>query len=109
MPKADRVPRPAISSNWGDFQLAMLSNAAYQRVSTVAENQLVVNRLERFFAVQGEALEIAMQLWEAMISSCPPSMQPVASEAAEWSAIAADNDMPIAFDSSGLLVVNDEN
>lgn len=110
MPKATRTPRPIVSSDWSGFKLAMLSHAAYQRVSNVAENQLAVNRLETFFSIQGEELPLAAQLWKAMISSCPASMQPVAAEAAEWDAIAAENDMPITFDSSGLLqVVEDAN
>jgi len=107
MPRADRVPQPANSPDWSAFKVAMLSDASYQRVSTVAENQLSVGRLETFFSIQGGDLAIAVKLWELMISSVPDSMQPVADEAAVWAAIADKNDMPITFDSIGLLKVRD--
>ncbi|MBE9061861.1 hypothetical protein [cf. Phormidesmis sp. LEGE 11477] len=109
MPKANRVPQPASSPDWSAFMISMLADSSYQRISTTAENQLSVSRVETFFSIQGGELAIAVQLWKLMVESVPASMQPVAGEAATWDAIAADNDMPISFDSSGLLVVNDEN
>ncbi|MBE9064149.1 hypothetical protein [cf. Phormidesmis sp. LEGE 11477] len=108
MPKADRVPRPAISPDWSNFKLQMFANSSYQRVSNASENQLAVGRLETFFAIEGGELAMAIQLWEMMISSCPASMQPTATEADAWAAISVDNDMPISFDGDGLLVVQND-
>lgn len=107
MPKADRVPQPAISPDWTAFMIAMLADSSYQRVSTVAEDQRSVGRLETFFSIQGGDLSVAIQLWALMVESIPASMQPVAAEAAEWDAIASAHDMPIRFDALGLLKVRD--
>lgn len=106
MPKANRIPLPADVPDWGAFKVAMFADASYQRVSSVADNQLAVTRLETFFAIQGGELSLVAQLWQMMIESCPASMQPASTEATVWSEIATDNDMPISFDSSGLLVIN---
>lgn len=108
MPKANRVPRPVESPDWGEFKVQMFANTSYQRVSNVAENQLAVTRLETFFAIQGEEIALLVQLWKMMIESCPASMQPAAKEAAAWAAIADQNGMPISFDSSGLLIVQSD-
>jgi len=109
MPKATEGPSPVALPDWGAFQVGMLTNQAYQRVSNSSADQLSVNRLETFFSIQGEELPVAAQLWGLMIHGVPDGAKPNAADAAAWNAIARATHMPITFDDNGLLqaVTND--
>lgn len=101
------VPNPQSTpvkiANWRAFQVAMFGDVAYLRISEACNNPLLVSRLENFFAIRGEALEIAIQLWGAMIQLCPIAQRPTAAEAAQWENIASTNAMPISFDAFGAM------
>lgn len=98
-PQSSPIKRP----KWRAFQVQMFGNAAYLRVSEGCANPLLVSRLENFFAIQGEALEIATQLWGGMLLLCPLEQLPTAIEANEWEQIASTNAMPVMFDSAGAM------
>lgn len=92
-------------ADWADFKLKMLSNSAYQRVSNACADALAVGRVETFFAVQGDALGLIVQLWGLMLSQCPKEALPTAPESAQWEKIAQDASMPISFADSGQMTL----
>lgn len=96
-------PEPIEIPSWNDFQLAMLTNSAYQRVSDRSANTLAVNRLETFFAQQAENWPIAAMLWSQMLSGCIDEVMPTPEEIGIWDAIAQATNMPITFDENGYL------
>ncbi|MFK8182316.1 MAG: hypothetical protein AB8B99_03000 [Phormidesmis sp.] len=96
------VSEPIVFPDWGAFKLAMLSDAAYQRVSGSAA-EIWRTRAETFFAIQGEELGEVVQLWGAMLTSCPEEQRPTQAEAARWAEIAEGAEMPITFDEKGFL------
>ncbi|MEM9091262.1 MAG: hypothetical protein AAGC93_21290 [Cyanobacteria bacterium P01_F01_bin.53] len=97
------VLEPAENADWGAFQVGMLSNQAYQRVSNLSLDPLAVTRLETFFSVQGEQLAVAVQLWALMLKDMPGEVLPTPTEVAGWNAIARATHMPIQFNDQGLL------
>ncbi|MEM9150666.1 MAG: hypothetical protein AAGB19_09460 [Cyanobacteria bacterium P01_F01_bin.3] len=100
---SEQQTEPATIQDWGGFKLGMLSNQAYQRISQASADQLSVSRLETFFSVQGEQMQVAVMLWGAMIQSCPEAVRPSALEVGQWRAISRATNMPIEFDDNGLL------
>ncbi|MEL7143300.1 MAG: hypothetical protein AAGL08_13880 [Cyanobacteria bacterium J06573_11] len=96
-------PEPIKLPNFGDFQLAMLGNATYQRVSDRSANKLAVTRIETFFAQAADTWPAAAMLWRQMVDSCIDEVKPSAAEIEAWSAIAQATNMPIIFDEKGYL------
>ena len=94
-------------ADWGTFKIAMLSDEAYQRVSQLSD-KLTVGRVETFFSIEGEEIEIAVHLWKLMIQAVPEAQRPVSTEVERWKAITRATHMPITFDDHGLLHLNDE-
>lgn len=103
MPRATALPKEAKIPEWGEFQLAMLNDAAYQRVSSATTSDRAVSRLELFFATQVENWPVAEMLWQLMIGGLPQLSLPQAEDIASWRAISVQTNMPITFDDNGLL------
>ena len=89
---------------WGDFKLAMLSDTAYQRVSSQTSEQRSVSRTEMLFTSENENWPLAALLWGQMIGGCPEDLRPTAEESARWTQIAASTNMPIKFIDTGQLM-----
>lgn len=100
---SERKTEPAILEDWGSFKLGMLQNQAYQRVSQASTDKLSVSRIETFFSIQGEELQAAVMLWEAMMKGVEEEVRPSAFEAGQWRAIARATHMPITFNEEGFL------
>lgn len=105
MPRLTDEPRPAESIEWGDFKLAMLQDAAYQRVCDRTSNQRAVSRIESYFTAEIENWPIAAMLWAQMIHGCIEEIWPSVAEVEAWRVIAEDCSMPIEFDEYGFLQV----
>lgn len=104
MPVAsDQTPEVVQLTDWGSFELAMLQDAAYQRVADRTANQRAVSRIELYFSTAMENWPVAAMLWHQMLSGCIPELAPTAEEAAAWSAIAQATNMPIFFNEQGYL------
>ncbi|MEM9092246.1 MAG: hypothetical protein AAGC93_26380 [Cyanobacteria bacterium P01_F01_bin.53] len=97
------VLEPAEGADWGAFQLGMLNDQAYQRVSNLSLDPLAVTRLETFFSVQGEQWAVAVQLWALMLKDMPTEVRPTSTEVTRWNAISRATHMPIRFDDQGFL------
>ena len=97
------VLEPAEDADWGAFQVGMLKDQAYQRVSNLSLDPLAVTRLETFFSVQGEQLAVAVQLWALMLKEMPAEVMPTPTEVAGWNAISRATHMPIRFSDQGFL------
>ena len=97
MPRATAEPEPINDPNWEQFILQMFSDEAYQRVTTATTMAQSVSRIESFFAVQGEAWDLAALLWQGMITGCPKEQRPTDAEADKWQQIADAANMPISF------------
>lgn len=110
MPAPDKPQvEPAVLEDWGGFKVAMLQNQAYATISELSREQAAVRRLETFFSVQGEQLEVAVGLWKLMINGLPEDERPNAFDVGQWRAITRATHMPITFDDEGLLqVVSDD-
>ena len=104
MPRSTQPPEPIALLEWGQFKLAMLSNAAYVRVAERTTNQRSVSRIENYFTAEIENWPVAAMLWEQMIAGCIEGIGPTPEEAAGWTAIAQASNMPIEFTSDGYLV-----
>lgn len=88
---------------WGVFRMAMLSNAAYQRVSGATSVQRSVSRLESYFATEAENWAVARMFWQQMIAGCPQAALPSAEEVATWNQIATQANMPLGFNANGQM------
>lgn len=103
MPRINTEPRLIKNPDWNAFQLGMLRNAGYQKVSNATSNTRAVSRLELFFGQRADNWVIAQQLWLLMIGGLSEMSQPLSEEVAQWNEIAQVTDMPIRFDENGLL------
>lgn len=103
MPRATEPPKDDNLPEWGEFQLAMLNNAGYQKISNATSNQVARSRFEVYCSQQVENWPVAAQLWELMIGGLPKLSQPFAEEIRQWNEIAQETNMPFVFDKDGLL------
>lgn len=109
MPLVDSAtPEDIVLPDWGGFKLAMLSNAAYQRVTDRSKNQRAVSRLESQFTAELDNWPVAAMLWQQMIAACVDEVQPTPAEVDEWRAIASNTNMPIEFNKAGYLLPTSE-
>ena len=107
MPLAENPQsEPVVFPRWGDFNLAMLQNPAYQRVSSQSSMQRSVSRLESYFATQVDNWPVAVLFWQQMLTGCPVEKRPTTSEAAAWTVIAQQTNMPIRFNEQGYLEID---
>lgn len=109
MPKADGAARPAVITDWGDFQLAMLRDEAYQRVVSATAAQRAVSRIETAFSSEVDDWNVVSLIWRQMLMGCEVAVMPTAEEIAMWRAIAFATNMPITFDEKGYLLEKEEN
>ena len=103
----DAQPIEIKEIRWGDFQLAMLKNSAYRRISGSTQDQISRDRFEMYVTAEHENWPMAAQLWQLMIGGLTPLTQPRPEEIEQWNSIAEQTNMPISFDESGLLVPED--
>ena len=78
------TPEPIKLPQWDIFQLGMLQNPAYQRVSDRSANRLAVNRLETFFSQHADNWEVAAGLWYQMLAGCIVEVRPTETEVTGW-------------------------
>jgi hypothetical protein len=98
-PKSQPVHLP----DWSAFQLAMMTNQAYTRISRMAD-QRVVSRIELYFSTKAENWPLAAQMWAGMLASCPEAQRPTKEESIAWAEIALRTAMPISFANTGHLL-----
>lgn len=108
MPKSVDEPITAKAFEWEAFNLGMLKDQAYQRVTQTTANQRAVTRLETAFSTAAEEWGLMSQLWGQMLVDTPLSAQPTADEIESWRAIARSAGMPLAFDEQGFLMPTDD-
>ncbi len=97
---------PVLLPDWGAFRVAMLMNKAYQHVSVASTDQRAVSRIETAFSTEAENWPIVALFWQQMITGCAIEAKPKPQEAAAWSAIAKQTNMPFSFSDSGDLKLN---
>lgn len=108
MPRITAPPEDLKDPDWGAFQLAMMMNAGYQKISHATSSQVERSRFETYCATHVENWPVAAQLWKLMIGGLSEMSQPTKEDIAAWNAIVQQTNMPITFDENGLLKPTEE-
>ena len=105
MPAVENAqPQEIRDLHWNDFQLQMLMNAGYQKLSNATRSQIARSRFEAYIVQKVENWPIAAQLWQLMLGGLSELEQPLSEDIEQWNEIARLTNMPIHFNENGLLV-----
>lgn len=104
------VPEPqAPDPDWGSFRVAMLSNAAYRRITLLASatpaGSLSVQRVENIMAMDSPNLSVLAVMWEQVLAQIPVINKPTSAEVSQWNTIAAAHRMPFTFGGDGKMLI----
>lgn len=91
---------------WGDFVRLMLSDSAYNLMSSGVPNKLLISRVEDFFTARSGDWPVIKGLWDQAIATCPPSNLPTQADTERWTQHAQSTNMPFSFSPNGTLNLN---
>ena len=97
-------PQDIRDLNWNEYQVLMMQNAGYQKLSNATASQVARSRFEAYIVQKVENWPIAAQLWQLMIGGLSELEQPLSEEIGQWNEIARLTNMPVHFNENGLLV-----
>jgi Skp family chaperone for outer membrane proteins len=102
----DSLKNPAV--NWSQFRLAMMNDAAYDRVeeflSDSKEGTRLLIKLTTVVSMENPNIAVLKTVWNAAISQLPTEIAPTTEEISGWNTIAASAKIPFQFDANGKIV-----
>jgi hypothetical protein len=100
---------PTLAIDWANFRLGMLNNEAYQRLAIAiigSSNQgnWTITTLQNVVAMDSPRVDLLIRFWNAALLLTPIGLEPNSTEVDLWAEIARQANVPISFESSGIMI-----